>query len=202
LTPVPATIATQAAMGLADVHNVDVEGRASIAHTDISPDQFIQIDGLYRLNDFNRARFIGKYRHNDTNCPYWVGKNPGKNRSPEEYRYDPQSEKVDVYSLGNVIYTLLMEEIPFHEQSSKKVRKVVMNGGRPAVYYDVWHSTDPIVQTLKEAMIMCHEQDPEDRATAREVETFLRRKLEEFDPGRLRSWGFAPPPPMSAEKDI
>lgn len=63
-------IATQAAMGLADVHNVDMEGKASIAHTDISADQFILIDGLWRINDFNRARFIGQYRHNGTNCPY------------------------------------------------------------------------------------------------------------------------------------
>lgn len=83
-----------------------------------------------------------------------------------------------------------MEETPFEDEDSKKVRKLVMKGVRPSVYVDVWNSTDPIVQSLKEAMIMCHEQDPVKRATAREVETHLKSKLEELDPGRLRSWGF------------
>jgi len=147
-------IATQSAMGLAEVHNIDKEGQASIAHTDISPDQFILIDGLYRINDFNRARFISKNRTSGENCPYFVGKNPGKFRSPEEYKYDPQSEKIDVYSFGNIVYTLLMEETPFADvKSSKKVAQMVAQGKRPPVYSDVWNSTDPILQSLKEAMV-------------------------------------------------
>jgi serine/threonine protein kinase len=87
-------IATQGAMALAAVHNADQEGQATIAHTDIGPDQFILIDNRYKLNDFNRARFLLKFKSNGTNCPYFVNKNPGKNRSPEEYGYKPQTEKV------------------------------------------------------------------------------------------------------------
>jgi len=83
-----------------------------------------------------------------------------------------------------------MEETPFHSDDSKSARKKVMKGMRPEVYNDVWESKDPIIQALKEAMIMCHEQDPEKRASARKVETFLKSKLEKFDPGRLRKWGF------------
>jgi serine/threonine protein kinase len=87
-------IATQGAMGLAALHNVDKEGRASIAHTDIGSNQFILIDGRYKLNDFNRARFILRNKTDGSNCPYFVSSNPGNNRSPEEYKYDPESEKV------------------------------------------------------------------------------------------------------------
>jgi hypothetical protein len=95
LTPIEKLrIATQGAMGLAAVHNVDKEGRASMAHTDIGIDQFILIDGRYKLNDFNRARFILKNKTDGSNCPYFVPNNPGKKRSPEEYKYAPQSEKV------------------------------------------------------------------------------------------------------------
>jgi hypothetical protein len=42
---------------------------------------------------------------------------------------------------------------------------------------------------LKEAMIMCHEGEPKDRASARDLEVYLKSKLEEFDPGRLKEWG-------------
>jgi serine/threonine protein kinase len=91
------SLATQAAIGLAAVHNIDKEGEASIAHTDISPSQYIKVNGKYKLNDFNRARFIPW--SNDKMCPYEVGNNPGKNRSPEEYNYEPQTEKVSSYRL-------------------------------------------------------------------------------------------------------
>ena len=187
-------IATQGAMALSSVHNFDQVGLASIAHTDIGPDQFIAIDGRYKLNDFNRCRFLLKNKTNEAlNCPYYVNKNPGKNRSPEEYRYSPQTEKVDVYSFGNILYSLLQEELPFQDRKMKDVPDLVMEGVRPSIYYDVWNSTDPIVQALKEAMIMCHEGDPDERASALELETFLKQKLEEHDPGRLQEWGDAPP---------
>ena len=90
--------ATQAAIALAAVHNIDEEGYPTITHTDIAPAQFIKVNDTYKLNDFNRARFIA-YRYNnetgmDEMCPYQIGSNPGKNRSPEEYNYEPQTEKV------------------------------------------------------------------------------------------------------------
>lgn len=84
--------ATQAAIALAAIHNIDREGHPSLAHTDISPAQFIKVKDVYKLNDFNRARFIA-YNGN-VSCPFSVGSNPGRNRSPEEYNYQPQTEKV------------------------------------------------------------------------------------------------------------
>ena len=75
-----ALIATQAAMGIAAVHNVDKDGVASIAHTDITPGQFVLVDGVYRLNDFNRARFIRWSRTENKPCKYYIGRNPGKVR--------------------------------------------------------------------------------------------------------------------------
>ena len=81
-------------MGLAAAHNFDREGRASIAHTDIAPGQYIKINGFYKLNDFNRARFLLWNAKKKEICTYEIGSNPGKNRSPEEYDYEPQTEKV------------------------------------------------------------------------------------------------------------
>jgi serine/threonine protein kinase len=176
-------------MGLADAHTVDFDDRATIAHTDIAGSQYIKIDGSYKLNDFNRARFLLRNKTSGANCPYFVAKNPGKNRSPEEYRYDPQSEKVDVYSFGNVLYTLLQRELPFQDESTKIARERVMSGYRPSIFADVWSSTDPAMQAIKQAMIICHAQNQTERATMRQVETFLKSSLESIDPGRLQQWG-------------
>jgi hypothetical protein len=91
--------ATEAAIALAAVHNIDEEGYPTIAHTDIAPAQFIKVKDTYKLNDFNRARFI-PYRYTNAGnisvemCPYYIVSNPGRNRSPEEYNFEPQTEKV------------------------------------------------------------------------------------------------------------
>lgn len=95
--------ASQAASGLADLHNIDKEGQASIAHTDISPSQYIKIDGIYKLNDFNRARLIRWNVQKDEPCGYSVAKNPGRNRSPEEYLYQMQTEKVRHYRCAMMV---------------------------------------------------------------------------------------------------
>jgi serine/threonine protein kinase len=96
--------------------------------------------------------------------------------------------QVDVYSLGNIFYTLLQHELPFHDIETEKVYKLVKRGKRPSLYADIWNSTDPVDMALKEAMLMCHDQDPKQRSTAREVEIFLRRKMQELDPDRLAEW--------------
>ena len=70
-------VAYQVARAIADVHSVEENGRPSIAHTDITPSQFVYADGRYKLNDFNRCRFIAWNQKTDEQCGFYVGKNPG-----------------------------------------------------------------------------------------------------------------------------
>jgi hypothetical protein len=73
----------QASMGLAALHNFDIEGIPSVVHNDISPNQFVKVGNMFRLNDFNRARLLTKNVQTQQLCPYREGTNRGKNRSPE-----------------------------------------------------------------------------------------------------------------------
>jgi serine/threonine protein kinase len=75
-------VAHQAAAGLAALHNTDKEGVASIAHTDITTSQFVYVEeaGIFKLNDFNRCRFIAWNNKTNKPCTYEVGNNPGKVR--------------------------------------------------------------------------------------------------------------------------
>jgi serine/threonine protein kinase len=115
-------------------------------------------------------------------CTFHVGNNPGKNRSPEEYRYEGQTEKIDVYSLGNLLYSLLQDEMPFHGIDDDETQELVKKGERPSVYADLWNSTDPVDQVLKQTMVMCHEEEQDKRASAREVEALLKDALRMVDP--------------------
>jgi serine/threonine protein kinase len=176
------------ALALAALHNFDEEGISSVAHSDIGPSQFVRTNGRYQLNDFNRARLLRRNVSNNSTCGFFVGSNPGKNRAPEEYAYEAENEKIDVYSMGNIFYMLLQEEWPFQGVNVEEAQKQVMEGVRPTFYKDIWDSTHPIDVALKEAMMMCHAQKPSERATARQVEQYLIAVLEKVDPGRLAQW--------------
>jgi serine/threonine protein kinase len=72
-------IAHQLAFGLADAHNIGKEGVPAMAHADITTSQFVYVKeaGIYKLNDFNRCRFIRIDKKTNKTCPYTVGNNPG-----------------------------------------------------------------------------------------------------------------------------
>ena len=76
---------------------------------------------------------------------------------------------VDVYSLGNIFYALVMKEYPYeHGVSKKKAQKLIMDGERPPLSEEYANSTDQFIQALIKAMRMCWIHQPEERATARE----------------------------------
>eukprot|EP00566_Odontella_aurita_P011879 CAMPEP_0113531968 /NCGR_PEP_ID=MMETSP0015_2-20120614/3789_1 /TAXON_ID=2838 /ORGANISM="Odontella" /LENGTH=383 /DNA_ID=CAMNT_0000430859 /DNA_START=455 /DNA_END=1606 /DNA_ORIENTATION=- /assembly_acc=CAM_ASM_000160 len=172
-------IGLQIATALADTHNFDGEGRASVAHTDITPGQFILVGGKYKLNDFNRARLIRWDTEKNEPCGFHVGNNPGKFRSPEEYKYDLESEKVDVYSMGNIYYSLLTELWPYEKIKTKTAQEKIMNEERPPL--DNLDGEDPAVIALAAAMKKCWIQDPKRRATAREVQQYLTEEVAKIE---------------------
>lgn len=147
--------AAQGASGLAAVHNFGREGVASIAHTDIAPNQFVLTEGNVKLNDFNRARFIRWNRKKDEACPFHVGNNPGNNRSPEEYNYEDETEKIDVYSFGNTLYLLLVRRSVWSkERNEKHAQRLVRDGKRPAFPDLIIESKDPIHRAIRKFHII------------------------------------------------
>ena len=76
-------IAHQLASGLSDVHNfANKDGIPAIAHTDITAGQFVFIGdghskGIFKLNDFNRCRFLLWNEKQNKPCGFYVGSNPG-----------------------------------------------------------------------------------------------------------------------------
>mmetsp|Transcript_1143 Transcript_1143/g.2697 ORF Transcript_1143/g.2697 Transcript_1143/m.2697 type:complete len:561 (+) Transcript_1143:16-1698(+) len=180
-------VAHQAASGIAAMHNVDKEGVPSMVHADITASQFVYVEqrDIYKLNDFNRARFIAKHKETGKPCPFSIGMNPGTFRAPEEYGSPPiETEKIDVYSLGNVMYGLLTGLYPFDDMSDDEgVQKKIIGGERPPVPEDVFNSQEPFTLALTKAMEMCWRHNPRKRASAREVQHFLEEQLDSLGVG-------------------
>lgn len=163
--------ATQVASAIADVHE------AGIAHTDIAPKQFLLLNGKYMLTDFNRCRLLKWNRYENRTCAFSVPKNPGKGRSPEEYEYKVLTRAIDVYSMGNVFYYMLMGFKYFDGVKTQKAQKRVMKGERPELSSEVLRSRDLAIQAIVRAMQLSQAQEPADRPTAREVSQYLLNVL-------------------------
>ena len=149
-----------------------------MAHTDIKTDQFIYQDGYYKLSDFNRVRFLTWNPIAESPCGFLVAKNGGKYRAPEEYRYDLETEKVDVYSLGNVLYFLLAKNEVWRNVASKTVYAKVMEGVRPNFPEKVLNSDGIFEQYMMKAIESAWTHEPADRPGALQVAKIIKEGIQ------------------------
>lgn len=90
-----------------------------------------------------------------------------------------ETEKLDVFSLGNVLYFLLTKRAPLDEMESDETTKFIAKGGRIKVEEEeILSSTHPFDTTLIKALDMCFVFDPKKRASAREVADFIKSSLD------------------------
>jgi serine/threonine protein kinase len=108
-------MAIQMSKAIADLHGYS-EG--IIVHGDVHPVQWLRSrsSGRLKLNDFNNAEILAvdhrlSATSNVTYCKTNRGVWGGTFRSPEELLGEPVDEQIDVYSMGNIIYTLLTGQV-------------------------------------------------------------------------------------------
>ncbi len=94
-------------------------------------------------------------------------------RAPEEYKMEEQTEKIDVYSLGNAIFSILTGLYPFNDMEMKDAQKRVVDGETPSIPLEYVKSNHPIDKALVQAIQMCWVYDWRDRAKASEVRNLL-----------------------------
>ena len=79
--------------------------------------------------------------------------------------------------MGNVFYSLLTGKWPFEDRKTKEAQKLIKNNERPPIDREIRESDDPLDVALLKALERCWEQDPIERASAREIEQFLEAEL-------------------------
>jgi len=100
------------AEALADLHGY---AGGAIGHFDIQMGQYLlDEDHRIKLSDFNRAEPLDWAEAEQEYCKVWMGGGSGNVRSPEEYHERvPIDYNVDVYSYGNILFTLLTGKEPY-----------------------------------------------------------------------------------------
>ena len=147
-------------------------------HTDIKADQFIYQDGFYKLSDFNRVRFLTWDFKKNEQCGFKVGKNGGEYRSPEEYLYKPETEKVDVFSLGNVLYFLLTRSEVWEDYSHEQSYSFVKAGQRPKISEEIYNSDGIFERHMIRAMEAAWIHKPNERPGALQVANIIKEGLD------------------------
>jgi serine/threonine protein kinase len=111
-------------------------------------------------------------------------------RSPEEYiagtigrktEEEILTPKIDVYTLGNIFYTLLTKERVFQDYHSKDARSSVLKGKFPSVPQEKQAQFSEMEISIFQAMKMCHVFDANSRSSAFEVKQYLGNELSVFN---------------------
>ncbi|KAL7552222.1 hypothetical protein ACHAWF_017658 [Thalassiosira exigua] len=167
--------------GVADLHT-----RSSYIHGDVCCHQYLFHKGIFMLNDFNNAEPMLANRETGKQCKVdkkldhlWVW----KGRSLEEFQkfyesksYSPATpQMVDVWMMGNLIYTLLTNNYTFEKPhlNVKEAAKKLMAGGRSPIPARIRNSKDPSHMAIMNAIDMCWKHDWRERPPARVISNYL-----------------------------
>jgi len=173
------TTALVMAEAIADLHGFR---DGVMVHDDIMPSQFLYAtDGSLKLNDFNRGEAMLFDEEAGEYCRYRNGKGGGDFRSPEEFMDGRLNEKIDVFSLGNMMYGLLTGLLPFYDVKEDKEIQRRMVDGETAFIHPKFRTRSYAEGRLVQIIEMCYEFDPDDRPEIFEVVRFLKDTVKQMN---------------------
>jgi serine/threonine protein kinase len=90
----------------------------------------------------------------------------------------PLDEKIDIFSLGNNLFSILTGLVPFYSASGfQETQRLVVQGAKP--YLDPrWKERSFAERTIVELIRRCHAFDPKDRIEVGAAVQFLRDAIQ------------------------
>jgi serine/threonine-protein kinase len=194
---VAARIVSWAAEGLAYAHDYRdpvTDEPLHLIHRDVSPDNIlVGRSGAVKLVDFGIAKARGQSHHTQ------AGTVKGKvaYMAPEQLRGEPLDRRVDLYSLGVVLYELCTGRMPFEANSdASMVRAVLYDAAIPAVKRVP--TLPRSLQSILERLLMKDRNSryPDCRTLHTDLEAFIQSTREATNGFALsRLVGHLTPPP-------
>ncbi len=178
-------IALHITAGVAYLHSF-----ASFYHDDLDWHQYLYIDGIFKLNDFNYAKpFYVQKNNTNERCKVTKGHmGMCKLRALEEFQaranyanFTPfRPDTMDVWMMGNLIYTVMTDLYPF--EKPRNLNRIetwtrVVDGERTEIPAHIRHSHDPSYKAMINALDMCWTYSWDKRPSARYITEYLLGEL-------------------------
>jgi len=146
-----------------------------IVHGDMQYCQYLlDKDNHVILSDFNRAEPLLWDEDNQQYCKFQGGHGAGNVRSPEEYGEKELDEKIDVYSFGNALFSLLSGKEPYDDSYyDYDISGLSIGGELPQMESSI-RSNSFAETVLAAIMDKCFEYLPERRVDIFMVTSLLR----------------------------
>lgn len=159
-----------------------------IVHADLQAGQFLVSPetGTVKVNDFNRCRFMtqkvgGKNEtagsENAAPCTFRIPSAPGKNRAPEEYSFRELDEKLDIFSVANILYSILTKKEAWEDRSTVETKNKIQDGFIPEIEVDLPDLPLPIREMLIHLNQRAYAFEPTERIGAAELASELEKVL-------------------------
>lgn len=151
-----------------------------IVHDDVQLCQWLRTrDDRLVLGDFNRAEIMDWNEEKGEYCMYNNGYAYGNYRSPEEFAGKDLNEKIDIFSFGNNVYSLMTGLWPFYENEDDLVVQGELIDGKTAFIDNRYRTRSYAEGQMVELIERCWSYKPEDRPDIFEVVRFLQSALRE-----------------------
>ena len=153
---------------------------AGIVHRDIKPSNVFLHHGkdeeLVKVIDFGIARLSDETSDPELQTPTATGVFVGTlaYMAPERLRNDPYDGRVDVYSVGVMMFEVLSGHHPFRAATGGYLSAAVVGAQHPARLHD---AVPGLPAELEAAVLQAMAHEPNERPSAAELEARLRRFL-------------------------
>ena len=169
-------IALEFAKGLAAMHGFK---DGVLANVDVQIGQFCRgKDGMIKILDFNRAEALLYDEKAEEYCTFSEGVPPdGSQRSPEEIIDAQLTEKIDVYSLGNLFYELLTGLYVNRGISTSKAHYRLRHGKTEPINERYFNLRSPQEAAILQAIKWCWTFKVVDRPSIFDIVAFLEDEV-------------------------
>lgn len=160
------------ASAIADLHEVGA------VHGDLSPNQFLHMDGVYKLNDFHISMFL-RQDDNQQICFDSMAFSSDNYiiHAPEERdENEVDLTKADVYVMGHVMFNVYAKTW-LYEGIMEPEALDMLYAGKYTPFPSHIDTTIPANAAMQAAILQSWTHDPKQRPSARSIRDFLLKEL-------------------------
>ena len=169
------SLALQLSMAVADVHSIDGDNVVTAVWRNIKPENVLFIGERLTITDFDESILPWWSPAEKKPCKFHTIYSKPKLFQPLELSIPGKDsdEKIDIYALGVMIYTILTGSLPFKQTNHFQFKE----RGMVPVHRKKQMMKDSISKTLWKVALQCMAQNPNERPSARHVVKALEKAL-------------------------